>query len=79
MYVQAWLILQPPARSGGGGGRRQAGFHAVNYSAANSARQRGGRRVSQSPPTAEEGTVLTEAGGRHQGPLRGTGPCRGSG
>lgn len=34
--------------SGGGGGRSQAGFHTVNYSVANSAPGRGGRRESES-------------------------------
>lgn len=39
---------QPHFRSGGGGGWSQAGFHTVNYSVANSAPGRGGRRESES-------------------------------
>lgn len=41
-------IHSPGFRSGGGGGWSQAGFHTVNYSVANSAPGRGGRRESES-------------------------------
>lgn len=67
---------QPIARSRGGGGWRQAGFHPVNYSVANSAPQRGGRRESESEPSHGGGGNTADGGGQKRGPSPGPGPCR---
>lgn len=67
---------QPTARSRGGGGWRQAGFHPVNYSVANSAPRRGGRRKSESEPSHGGGGNTTHGGSQKRGASPGLGPCR---
>lgn len=62
----------------GGGGRRQAGFHPVNYSVANSAPQIGGRRESESEPSHSEEENSAHRAGTETRVLSGTkGPAGG--
>lgn len=67
---------RPTARSRGGGGCRQAAFHPVNYSVANSAPRRGGRRESESEPSHGGGGNTAHGGGQKRGASPGLGPCR---